>query len=96
MVWFYVRGGERRSCETRLALVGDGYELVVREGGQCRTEPFRDLHRLLAREHQLLTAWRAQGWRHNDAARFSERAGGSHAGDGAAADLLQDEQQRSR
>jgi len=72
MLWFYARGAERRSCETRLALAGDGYELVVREGGECWTERFRDLHRLLSREHELLAAWRAQGWRHKDAA-FSER-----------------------
>jgi len=31
MVWFYARGAERRSCETRLAPNGHGYELVVRD-----------------------------------------------------------------
>ena len=62
MVWFYTRGREQRSCETRLALIGDGYELVVREHGETRTERFGDLQRLLSREHELLAAWRAQGW----------------------------------
>jgi hypothetical protein len=62
MVWFYARGQERRSCETRLALVGDGYELVVREGRKAWAESFTELPKLLAREHELLAAWKAQGW----------------------------------
>jgi hypothetical protein len=63
MVWFYARGAERRSCETRLAIEGDGYELVVRDASETRIERFTDLPKLLAREHELLAAWRAQGWR---------------------------------
>jgi hypothetical protein len=63
MVWFYARGAERRSCETRLAIEGDGYELVVRDASDIRIERFSDLRKLLGREHELLTAWRAQGWR---------------------------------
>jgi hypothetical protein len=73
MVWFYTRGRDRRSCETRLALTGDGYELVVREHGQTRTERFAHLHRLLSREHELLAAWRAQGWRAEQGAYQSGR-----------------------
>ena len=68
MVWFYARGPERRSCETRLALVGDGYELVIREGNQTSVERFAELRKLLAREHELLAAWKAQGWRTQDGA----------------------------
>ena len=68
MVWFYGRGPERRSCETRLALVGDGYELVIREGKQTSVERFSELRKLLAREHELLAAWKAQGWRSQDGA----------------------------
>jgi hypothetical protein len=63
MVWFYVRGGERRSCETRLAADGDGYELVIEDATGAHVEAFDRLTRLLAREHELLSAWRAQGWR---------------------------------
>jgi hypothetical protein len=63
MVWFYARGAERRSCETRLAPNGHGYELVVRDADRAHTEHFTDLTRLLLREHELLAAWRAQGWR---------------------------------
>jgi hypothetical protein len=63
MVWFYARGTERRSCETRLALDTSGYELVIRGAEGERVEHFAQLQDLLAREHQLLTAWRAQGWR---------------------------------
>lgn len=73
MVSFYTRGGERRSCETRLAIVAEGYELVVREGGKIWTERFVELHRLLSREHELLAAWRAQGWRHESGAYPSGR-----------------------
>ena len=63
MVWFYVRGPERRSCETRLAAEGGGYELIVTDGAAVHVEKFLELPKLLAREHELLAAWRAQGWR---------------------------------
>ena len=75
MVWFYARGVERRSCETRLALVGQGYELVIREGKESSVERFTELRKLLSREHQLLTAWKAQGWRSAEAAQLRLRAG---------------------
>ena len=61
MVWFYTRGLARRSCETRLATDGEGFELVVRDAGKVRVERFADLPKLMARAHQLLTAWKAQG-----------------------------------
>ena len=63
MVWFYARGAERRSCETRLSADGDGYELVVQDGSATHVESFASLRDLLSREHELLSAWRAQGWR---------------------------------
>jgi hypothetical protein len=62
MVWFYTRGLERRSCETRISADGEAFELVIREPGTARVERFADLPKLMSREHQLLTAWRAQGW----------------------------------
>lgn len=63
MVWFYTRGGDTRTCETRLAPDGDGYELVVTDASGTRVERFDELSGLLAREHELLATWRAQGWR---------------------------------
>jgi hypothetical protein len=68
MVWFYTRGVERRSCETRLAADGKAFELVIREPGKAQVERFADLPKLMAREHQLLTAWRAQGWKNAESA----------------------------
>jgi hypothetical protein len=63
VVWFYALGPERRICETRLAAEGDGYELVVTDSSGTHVERFPELSELLHREHELLAAWRAQGWR---------------------------------
>ena len=62
MLWAYSRGGDRRTCEVRLAATSPDYELVITEGGRQRVESFTDVASLLSREHELLTAWRAQGW----------------------------------
>jgi len=62
-VYFYRRGGDLRICETRLAEDGPGYELVVTVDATVHIERFAGLPDLLAREHELLQAWRAQGWR---------------------------------
>jgi len=63
VIYFFRRGTDRRSCETRLRGDGPGYELVVTDAGTERIEPFTELADMLAREHELLQAWRAQGWR---------------------------------
>jgi len=63
MMWSYWRGKERRTCEVRLAATGPDYELVITEDGRQRVESFTDVMSLLSREHQLLAAWRAQGWK---------------------------------
>lgn len=64
MIWFFTRGThERRSCETRLAPDGPGYELVVHDGHGSHVERFSDLGVLLAREQELYAAWRAVGWK---------------------------------
>ena len=63
MVWFYSRGSDTRTCETRLAVDSQGYELIVTDAEGVRVERFDELANLLAREHELLAAWRAQGWR---------------------------------
>jgi hypothetical protein len=51
------------SCETRLNPNGPGFQLVITENARERIEDFDELADLLAREHELLQAWRAQGWR---------------------------------
>lgn len=63
VVWFYTRGAHTRSVETRIALDGVGYELVVTNEKGSHIESFQRLPDLLAREHELLAAWRAEGWR---------------------------------
>ena len=47
--------------------------LVIPEPGKIHVERFPDLPKLMAREHQLLTAWRAQGWNNADAGYASLR-----------------------
>jgi hypothetical protein len=63
MLYFLARGEQRISYEIRLVADGAGYELVVRHAGAEQIERFSDMHRLLAREHELTSAWRALGWR---------------------------------
>lgn len=62
MLYVFVRGSQRKTCETRLSADGTGYELVVAEDGVERVDRYASMDRLLAREHELLQAWRAQGW----------------------------------
>lgn len=63
MLYFFHRGSDALSCETRLNPDGPGFQLVITENGRARIEQFDELAKLLAREHELLLAWRAQGWR---------------------------------
>jgi hypothetical protein len=63
MIHFFKRAGETMACETRLSPEGEGYELVVTTGDKTQVEPFTELADMLAHEHELLLAWRAQGWR---------------------------------
>lgn len=63
MVHFFRRGDQKLSAETRLNPNGPGYELVISEDAVEHIESFETLPQLLAREHELLLAWRAQGWR---------------------------------
>ena len=62
MLYFLARGEQRISYEIRLVEDGAEYELVVRHEGAEQVERFSDMHRLLAREHELTSAWRALGW----------------------------------
>lgn len=63
VIHFFKRGDTALTCETRLNPDGPGYQLIVDQGGDVHTETFAVLAELLAREHELLQAWRAQGWR---------------------------------
>ena len=82
MLYFFSRGKDRLACETRLNPVGSGYELVVTIGDVTRVEPFSELAAMLAREHELLQAWRAIGWREASPASAHAPAGPEdHLGD---------------
>ena len=63
VLYFFRRAGAALTCETRLNPTGTGFQLVVTEDAHERIENFAVLANLLAREHELLKAWRAQGWR---------------------------------
>jgi hypothetical protein len=63
VIYFFVLGEKRRRCETRLGADGNGYELVITDDSGEHVEHFKSLPNVLSREHELVTAWRAQGWR---------------------------------
>ena len=63
MIYFFRRGSESLTAETRLNPEGPGYQLLITEHGASRLESFETMATLLSREHELLQAWRAQGWR---------------------------------
>jgi hypothetical protein len=50
--------------------MGNGYELVICEDEAEHIERFDRIGDLLFREHELLAAWRAMGWRQVDGPRF--------------------------
>jgi hypothetical protein len=66
MMYFFRRADVQLTSETRLDPDGPGYQLVITENGKTRIESFDTLPKLLEREHELLQAWRAQGWRDTD------------------------------
>ena len=63
MIYFYRRGVDTRSCETRLEPEGIGFELVVVDAGDPRIERFDDVRTLADRECELRHAWLLNGWR---------------------------------
>ena len=62
MVFFFRRGNDSLTCETRLNPDGSGVQLVVTQAERVHVEQFETVAAMLAREHELLQAWRAQGW----------------------------------
>lgn len=63
MIYFFRRDVHARSCETRLSATGQGYDLVITTDAEEQIESFETVAAMLAREHELLQAWRALGWR---------------------------------
>ena len=63
MLYFLVRGRQRKTYELRLSSEGHDFELIVHdEENREIIEKFPSLERALQREHELLCAWRALGW----------------------------------
>lgn len=55
------KGNQRQSCEVREASLW--YELVITlPDGKARVERYTERAALLRRQHELLRAWKAQGW----------------------------------
>ena len=62
MAWLFEREGQRLSCEVREAMLW--YELIVTmPDGVPRVERYTERAGMLRRQHELLCAWKAQGWR---------------------------------
>lgn len=61
MTWMFAKGGQRMACESREAMLW--YELVITSpDGVARVERYTERAQLLRRQHELLCAWKAQGW----------------------------------
>jgi hypothetical protein len=61
MNWLFAKGSKRMGCEAREATLW--YELVVTADGVARVERYTERAAMLRRQHELLCAWKAQGWR---------------------------------
>ena len=58
----FAKGNQRQSCDVHEASLW--YELVITQpDGKGRVERYTERAALLRRQHELLTAWKAQGWR---------------------------------
>jgi hypothetical protein len=65
MTWLFDKGSQRISCEAREAMLW--YELVVTEpDGVTGVERYTSARECCAVSHELLCAWKAQGWRELD------------------------------
>jgi hypothetical protein len=61
MTLMFTKGGQRMSCEVREAMLW--YELVITSAdGAVRVERYTERAGMLRRQHELLCAWKAQGW----------------------------------
>ena len=58
----FAKGAQRQSCEIHEASLW--YELVITApNGVTRVERYTERAGMLRRQHELLTAWKAQGWK---------------------------------
>ena len=58
----FAKGAQRQSFEVHEQSLW--YELVITDAkGTVRIERYTERAALLRRQHELLTAWKAQGWR---------------------------------
>jgi hypothetical protein len=61
MTWTFAKANERMSCEVREAMLW--YELIVTmPDGAIRVERYTERAGMLRRQHELICAWKAQGW----------------------------------
>ena len=57
----FAKGKQRQSCEIRETSLW--YELLITPpDGKSRVERYTERAALLRRQHELLCAWKAQGW----------------------------------
>jgi hypothetical protein len=69
----FAKGNQRQSCDVHEASLW--YELVITApNGVSRTERYTEKAAILRREHELLTAWKAQGWTEFEAEPAAVRA----------------------
>jgi hypothetical protein len=58
----FAKGSQRQSCDLHEASLW--YELIITApNGVARVERYTERAAMLRRQHELLTAWKAQGWR---------------------------------
>ena len=58
----FAKGNQRQSCDVHEASLW--YELFITQpNGVLRVERYTERAALLRRQHELLTAWKALGWR---------------------------------
>lgn len=73
MTWILAKGSLRISCEAREAMLW--YELIVTEAdGVTRVERYTERAGMVRRQHELLCAWKAQGWKELDPATAGVRS----------------------
>jgi hypothetical protein len=61
----FAKGDQRQSCDLHEASLW--YELIITDPkGVKRVERYTERAAMLRRQHELLTAWKAQGWRELD------------------------------
>jgi len=63
MIYFYRRAGDIRTYEIRLETDGWGYELILSDGAESRTEHYVDARELGDREIEVRQRLYAHGWR---------------------------------